>query len=65
MQRGSIPVVILDDVETKRLKKQLDEASQSGSVVRLALQYVDLRPQYTLRLQVIYATLNFSICLIV
>ncbi|VDM44341.1 unnamed protein product [Toxocara canis] len=56
MQRGNIPVVILDSVETKRLKKQLDEASQSGSVVRLALQYVDLRPQYTLRLQVFRPT---------
>uniref|UniRef100_A0A0M3IM88 RING-type domain-containing protein n=1 Tax=Ascaris lumbricoides TaxID=6252 RepID=A0A0M3IM88_ASCLU len=65
MQRGSIPVVILDDVETKRLKKQLDEASQSGSVVRLALQYVDLRPQYTLRLQVFRPTvLNIGLIML-
>ncbi|VDK47317.1 unnamed protein product [Anisakis simplex] len=65
LQRGSIPVVILDDIETKRLKNQLDEASQSGSVVRLSLEYVDLRPQYTLRLQVFRPTvLNIGLIIL-
>lgn len=52
-QRGRIPVVMLDDLETKRLKKQLNEASHSGSVIRIAFEYVDFDPQYTLRLQAI------------
>uniref|UniRef100_A0A183DY55 RING-type domain-containing protein n=1 Tax=Gongylonema pulchrum TaxID=637853 RepID=A0A183DY55_9BILA len=51
-QRGRIPVVVLDDLETKRLKKQLNEASRSGSVIRISFEYVDLEPHYTLRLQV-------------
>lgn len=51
-QRGRIPVVVLDDIETKRLKKQLNEATFSGSIIRIAFEYVDFEPQYTLRLQV-------------
>lgn len=44
---------MLDDLETKRLKKQLNEATHSGSIIRIAFEYVDFEPQYTLRLQVI------------
>ncbi|VDK73661.1 unnamed protein product [Onchocerca ochengi] len=56
-QRGRIPVVMLDDLETKRLKKQLNEATQSDSVIRIAFEYVDFEPQYTLRLQVFRPTI--------
>ncbi|VDO40364.1 unnamed protein product [Onchocerca flexuosa] len=64
-QRGRIPVVMLDDLETKRLKKQLSEATQSGSIIRIAFEYVDFEPQYTLRLQVFRPTvLNIGLIIL-
>ncbi|CAG9537967.1 unnamed protein product [Cercopithifilaria johnstoni] len=64
-QRGRIPVVMLDDLETKRLKKQLNEATHSGSVIRIAFEYVDFEPQYTLRLQIFRPTvLNIGLIIL-
>ncbi|KAM3724157.1 putative E3 ubiquitin-protein ligase [Dirofilaria immitis] len=64
-QRGRIPVVILDDLETKRLKKQLNEATHSGSIIRIAFEYVDFEPQYTLRLQIFRPTvLNIGLIIL-
>ncbi|VDN50466.1 unnamed protein product [Dracunculus medinensis] len=56
LERGRIPVVVLDDVETKKLKIHLNDASQSGSIIKLSLQYVDVRPQFALHLQVFRPT---------
>ncbi|VDN83220.1 unnamed protein product [Brugia pahangi] len=64
-QRGRIPVVMLDDLETKRLKKQLNEATLSGSVIRIAFEYVDFEPQYALRLQIFRPTvLNIGLIIL-
>uniref|UniRef100_A0A915Q045 RING-type domain-containing protein n=1 Tax=Setaria digitata TaxID=48799 RepID=A0A915Q045_9BILA len=64
-QRGRIPVVMLDDLETKRLKKQLNEATLTGSVIRIAFEYVDFEPQYTLRLQIFRPTvLNIGLIIL-
>ncbi|CAJ0578606.1 unnamed protein product, partial [Mesorhabditis spiculigera] len=59
-----IPVVVLDDAETKRLQHELNEAQKEGMVTKITLHYVETpRPVHTLRIQVFRAT-PLNLCLL-
>lgn len=52
MRSSKIPVVVLDDQETQRLREQLAEAGRGAAVAHLRLDFIDPKPPHVLKLQV-------------
>ncbi|VDM67554.1 unnamed protein product [Strongylus vulgaris] len=52
VRASKIPVVVLDDQETQRLRTQLAEAGRSAAVAHLRLDFIDTKPPHVLKLQV-------------
>uniref|UniRef100_A0A0K0DPH8 Helicase ATP-binding domain-containing protein n=1 Tax=Angiostrongylus cantonensis TaxID=6313 RepID=A0A0K0DPH8_ANGCA len=52
VRSSKIPVVVLDDQETQRLRQQLVEAGHGAAVAHLRLDFVELKPPNVLKLQV-------------
>ncbi|KIH64467.1 hypothetical protein ANCDUO_05221 [Ancylostoma duodenale] len=52
VRASKIPVVVLDDQETQRLRNQLAEAGRSAAVAHLRLDFIDPKPPHVLKLQV-------------
>ncbi|VDM62498.1 unnamed protein product [Angiostrongylus costaricensis] len=52
VRSSKIPVVVLDDQETQRLRQQLAEAGHGAAVARLRLDFVEPKPPNVLKLQV-------------
>ncbi|PAV85141.1 hypothetical protein WR25_04549 isoform B [Diploscapter pachys] len=59
---SKIPVVVLDDNETERLRLELKQSTSVGSVASIRLSYVNAKPVQVLKLQVFRPTLlNLSL----
>ncbi|KAE9417923.1 hypothetical protein Angca_003271, partial [Angiostrongylus cantonensis] len=62
VRSSKIPVVVLDDQETQRLRQQLVEAGHGAAVAHLRLDFVELKPPNVLKLQVFRPSLlNLSL----
>ncbi|KAL6727524.1 hypothetical protein Aduo_009394 [Ancylostoma duodenale] len=62
VRASKIPVVVLDDQETQRLRNQLAEAGRSAAVAHLRLDFIDPKPPHVLKLQVFRPSLlNLSL----
>ncbi|KAK6741145.1 hypothetical protein RB195_009166 [Necator americanus] len=62
VRASKIPVVVLDDQETQRLRNQLAEAGTSAAVAHLRLDFIDPKPPHVLKLQVFRPSLlNLSL----
>ncbi|PIO59765.1 hypothetical protein TELCIR_18760, partial [Teladorsagia circumcincta] len=51
IRASKIPVVVLDDQETQRLRQQLAEAGQGAAVAHLRLDFIEPKPPHVLKLQ--------------
>ncbi|CAI2348986.1 unnamed protein product [Caenorhabditis sp. 36 PRJEB53466] len=57
-----IPIIVLDDEQTERLRNELRTASDRGAVVKLRIGFIDEKPSKVLKLQVFRPTiLNISL----
>lgn len=62
VRSSKIPVVVLDDQETQRLRQQLTEAGDGAAVAHLRLDFVEPKPSNVLKLQVFRPSLlNMSL----
>ncbi|KAK5984020.1 hypothetical protein GCK32_005349 [Trichostrongylus colubriformis] len=62
IRASKIPVVVLDDQETQRLRQQLVEAGQGAAVAHLRLDFTEPKPPHVLKLQVFRPSLlNLSL----
>ncbi|XGW16581.1 hypothetical protein V3C99_001771 [Haemonchus contortus] len=62
VRASKIPVVVLDDQETQRLRQQLAEAGQGAAVAHLRLDFIEPKPPHVLKLQVFRPSLlNLSL----
>ncbi|WKY00085.1 hypothetical protein Q1695_014732 [Nippostrongylus brasiliensis] len=62
VRSAKIPVVVLDDQETQRLREQLAEAGRSAAVAHLRLDFIEPKPPHVLKLQVFRPSLlNLSL----
>ncbi|CAJ0599689.1 unnamed protein product [Cylicocyclus nassatus] len=62
VRASKIPVIVLDDQETQRLRNQLAEAERSAAVAHLRLDFIDTKPPHVLKLQVFRPSLlNLSL----
>nr|CDJ86768.1 Zinc finger domain containing protein [Haemonchus contortus] len=52
VRASKIPVVVLDDQETQRLRQQLAEAGQGAAVAHLRLDFIEPKPPHVLKLQI-------------
>lgn len=57
-----IPIIVLDDEETERLRTELKTASDRGAVAKLRISFIDEKPSKVLKLQVFRPTvLNITL----
>lgn len=59
---SKIPIIVLDDEETERLRTELKTASDRGAVAKLRISFIDEKPSKVLKLQVFRPTvLNITL----
>lgn len=59
---SKIPIIVLDDEETERLRTELKIASDRGAVAKLRISFIDEKPSKVLKLQVFRPTvLNITL----
>ncbi|CAO4369658.1 unnamed protein product [Caenorhabditis nigoni] len=59
---SKIPIIVLDDEETERLRAELKLASDRGAVAKLRISFIDEKPAKVLKLQVFRPTvLNITL----
>lgn len=59
---SKIPVIVLDDEQTERLRSELRSASERGAVTKLRISFIDEKPTKVLKLQVFRPTvLNITL----